>query len=511
MKTIHQITLALAWVLSTLAGAPLVQAQSTPEVRIDAGMLEGIRERDMQVFRGIPYARPPVGDLRWQPPLPVAAWEGTRKATAFGPACMQGPRPGIGETSEDCLTLNVFTPADARPGANLPVMVWVHGGGFTGGSGAGFDGAAFTRDGVILVTFNYRLGLFGIFAHPELEPLDNAQPWANYAVLDMVEVLKWVQHNISEFGGNPGRVTIFGESAGAMGVHLLMTTPSAKNLFHGAIAQSGYGTWPLPRAERASKLPGSPTAEQQTLAAISTIAPGRQLKRQDLKALPAALLANAVSGFLLPVVDGVIIEDEPGIVFAQGRQHKVPYITGANGFDGVVLRGSGVDAKAYWESWSEKADEIRKLYASDFAQSEEQGIARLFGDQRYGYAGHWTADQMSRAGIPTWLYYYDYLPAAQRSELPGAPHGGELAGIFDVPNIGDEQRAMGATIRGYWINFARTGNPNYLGGDGAPWPVFDADDQWMVFRDGAKAQSGVLKDKLALIGQWYLARIGLKR
>jgi len=486
-----------------------VATRPTLSVQTEGGAVRGVSAPGVRVFRGIPYAAPPVGSLRWRPPRPAGPWEGVRSAEEFGASC---PQPAALEPmTEDCLTLNVWTPEEASETSRLPVMVWIHGGGFRSGSGsdAVSHGEHFARDGVVLVTLNYRLGALGFLAHPLLE--EDREAWANYGILDMVAALRWVKRNIAAFGGDPSRVTIFGESAGGMAVHFLMVVPQAEGLFHRAIGMSGYGTWPLPRVRSAASdgaPAGAPSAEEVARAIVERASPDGPAPEtaERLRQIPAARLAGAVEALHLPVVDGAAVPEEPGILFARGAQHDVPFMTGGDSFDGAVMPWSGIPTDAYLDSWGEHQDRLRTLYADDFAVSDQLGVNRLFGDARYVMAGRYLAEQMARVSSPGYVYYFTFVPAAQRSEWPGAPHGSELAMLFG--HVEDAAALeVGRTMRAYWTNFARTGDPN---GPGLPeWPVYDGEaDEWLVIGEEAEVQTNVVKDKLDFLEALYLERVG---
>ena len=290
-------------------------------VRLDTGMISGTTtgSPDVRVFKGIPYAAPPVGDLRWRAPKPAAHWEGTRKADEFGPVCMQG---GNQKASEDCLYLNVWTGAKAAS-EKRPVMLWIYGGGYTSGSGSQpmYDGEALAKKGAVVVTFNYRLGVFGFFSHPELTKESDRRGAANFGVMDSIAALEWVKQNIARFGGDPKHVTIFGESAGAGMVANLMTIPSAKGLFERALGESS--AWSTARIAPLSTLA---EAEQQGEKLAEAVG-AKSLA--ELRAKPAEAIQKAGRG-PGPIVDGYLIREDPGKVFAAGKQIEVPVLTGSN-------------------------------------------------------------------------------------------------------------------------------------------------------------------------------------
>ncbi len=489
-----------------------------PRARVAGGELEGEVDDGVRIFRGIPYAAPPTGDGRWRPPQPAAGWPGVRDATVSGPRCPQPRARSAADDpnaiSEDCLSLEVWAPAaESEP---LPVMVWIHGGGFRTGSGSGYDGRRFARDGVVLVATNYRLGALGFFTHPALLAESAGrpdQPIGNFGVLDMVAALEWVKENIAAFGGDPSRVTIFGESAGGMAVQMLMTVPAAKGLFHRAIAQSGYATWPLPRIGVARY--GHPPAEAIGQAIVDR-AIGRAsatMTATELRGLDAETLASAVQGLHLPLVDGRILPDEPAVLFARGEQHDVPLITGGDSYDGAVMTmGSGISATDFLASFGDDQAALRKLYAADFAGSEMLGASRAFGDNRYLLAGRYVARSMKRVSAPSYLYLYSFVPKSRADQWPGAPHASELGPLFDMRSAlsapsDPASRNVGAIMRGYWVRFASTGDPN---GGGLPaWPAYDeADDRWLELGAEVEFRSGVLADKLDFLERRYRQRLG---
>ncbi|MFM8356403.1 MAG: carboxylesterase family protein, partial [Gammaproteobacteria bacterium] len=367
-------------------------------------------------------------------PAPVAAWSGVRPADAYGPACLQtavAGQPALA-TSEDCLSLNVWAPADARPGAKLPVMVWIHGGGFRQGSSQ-IDGAALARHGVVLVSINYRLGPLGFFAHPALD-----LPDSNLALLDMVAALRWVRTEVAAFGGDADNVTVFGVSAGGMAVELLMVHPPAKGLFHKAIAQSGYGTWALLRARGAPRpapldmnLASAPAESAEAAATALTAKVSADARTPAaLRALDGQALVDALAGFQLPIVDGRSLPEEPAILFERGQQHAVPVILGGNSFEGAVMPGSAITFEQYTGWLGHRLADVERLYADDFVRSRDLGLMRAFGDQRYLVATRLMGDAMARVGAPAWLYYIDYVREADRAQLPGTPHGADATLLF---------------------------------------------------------------------------------
>jgi para-nitrobenzyl esterase len=497
---------AFGGLLAALACANAVG--NSPVVATEQGSFSGVDVGEVVAFRGIPYAQPPVGDRRWRPPAPPAVHTGVLPANELGKACMQ-TRPGL-EVSEDCLYLNVWTPGLDE--GERPVMVWIHGGGFRAGSGD-IGGEVLAREDVVAVSFNYRLGPLGFFSHDELRGKD-----ANFGLLDMVRALEWVKTNIGTFGGDPNNVTIFGVSAGGMAVNLLMVTPSAQGLFHRAIAQSGYATWALPRSRFATgtatlSMEMVPQASAETLASALIAGIDDALQTEaSLRAVDAGALTSALKGFQLPIVDGQSLLDEPGILFGRGEQHDVPFMTGGNSNEGTVMRGSGVAVEAFANSFGDDAERVKNLYADDFRAddsraNEEAAWQRVFGDNRYLLSAHVLGASMARVASPVWLYYVDFVPAAFKDEWIGTPHGMDAFFLLQGHTSEDPAiKALASRMLGYWVNFARTGDPNGRGL--LSWPAHGQENPaWLVFGHEDAIAQNVLGAKLALLTERYERRI----
>lgn len=471
------------------------------QVRIAQGVLQGLVEDTVLSFRNIPYAKPPLGRLRWQPPQAPAAFSGVFDATRFGNICPQrtGDKTVIG--NEACLNLNVASPLNIKQDQRLPVLVYLHGGGFIGGSGQLPTSAVkkFVDSDILLVSFNYRLGALGFFAHPLLEE----NKGANFGLQDMVMALAWIKANISAFGGDPSRVTIMGNSAGGMAVQLLMVTPEAKGLFSGAIAQSPYGTWPKPRTKRVQPLQTSPSAEALALAIVRNTSLS-QIEKPILKQLfklPAEQWVRAVNGFHLPLVDGITLPEETGVLFSLGKQHPVPYMSGGTSFEGSVFPHSGISSAEIWNIVGTHKKQIDQLFKPCLEQSEFQGVSRLFGDMRYLHAAVYLNRQMRRVNQPSYLYFFDYVPEEKYGQRPGAPHGSDFLTLFFEP------ASLGKTLRQYWLNFIKTGDPN-----GSDMPIWDSVAQeggaWMVFSDRPHMAPIGRQAELELLNTIYLDRVG---
>ena len=521
----HAPSIALALILPAFL-ACAAEAPDPFRVQTDAGPVQGFApegSEDIAAFLGIPFAEPPQGNLRWRSPQPADSWSEPLQADEYRPICPQG-RAQLPQ-SEDCLYLNVWTPVDRVGDEPLPVMVWIHGGGFRAGNGRLGEapetgrGAGLARRDVVVVSIQYRLGALGFFAHPALaaDAAVSGEPEGSHGVLDMIAALEWVQRNVTAFGGDPDRVTIFGVSAGGMAVNTLMSTPESDGLFHRAVAQSGYGTWRLPHLSEARW--GLPSARDHGVAVITEAGfdLGDEPSADDLRALPFEDLNALGTGFWVPIT-GTVLPDEPGIVFARGEQHDVPYITGGNSFEGTIFRAFQTAPDGYFATFGESEQQARGLYDADGEADEDAqrvAAATSFGDQRYVISARYLAEQMKTVSSPARTYYFQFVPEAQRERFPGAPHGSEVAYVFGDTHHPEPERyggaagaALGDAMAGYWTRFAATGDPN---GDGAPeWPEYDAEsDTWMVLdAPEPRATQGVIKDRLDLLEAVYLERVG---
>jgi para-nitrobenzyl esterase len=466
------------------AFAPAAAAQT---VKTKSGDISGVTSGDVVSWKGIPFASPPVGDLRWQPPQPAGSWTGVRKADAIGPACPQpdrGDGGGVGappSQSEDCLTLNVFSPVGAK---DLPVMVWIHGGAFRlGYSGAPlYDGSEFAKQGVVLVTVNYRLGLLGFFAHPALTAAAKAdEPLGNYGLMDQIAALQWVQDNIAAFGGDPKNVTVFGESAGGASTIYLLAQPKAKGLFAKAIVESGGGLQ-RPVVLRENEQRGVASAANIGLGANATLADMKAKSAQDWITAQGALQGGLGFG---PFIDGRLVTEAPWQAFRDGRAIDVPLIVGANSNEASVLTTLGVSTNALAAAAGPRLPELRRLYGETTPEAEF--TRQAMGDIVFVAPSRWVAGAAS-SGAPSWLYYFSYVASARRNAAPGAAHGSEIPYVFrtwmNAPVLArlmtDQDKAMSNTMSACWVAFAKTGKPSCAG---APaWPAYDPKaDQQMEF------------------------------
>lgn len=496
--------------------APCLHAQDIPRVETAHGPVTGTLFEGITAFRGIPYAAPPVGNLRWRSPQPPRRWREPLAATTLPPSCPQNrsaltPLPD--NYSEDCLYLNVWTPAANQPQARQPVMVWIHGGGFQqGGSGqAIYNGQALAKAGVVVVTINYRVGLFGFLAHPALTAESPEQVSGNYGLRDQIFALQWVRANIANFGGNPDNVTIFGESAGGTSVYVLMTSPLARGLFHRAIAQSA--SVPSRMASRSERERGG-----VELARKLGIAEGPEALAKLRAVSVADLLAQGPHDLPFPgsgprqllCVDGQVLTESPEVTFAAGRQAPVPLMAGTTADEGTIWAYKSPPTARRLQAllattFRGQLAEARRVYPAETDEQARESYAQLLGD---GFVwGTRRAVRYQSALLPQ-VYLYQFArrgPLAQRSGL-GAFHGSEIPYIFrsfqSLIALPAEDDQLSQTMLRYWVRFADTGDPN---GDGTPrWPTYEATgDHHLVLDSPITTSSGLrreacdLRDKIS--------------
>ncbi len=456
---------ALCLIVSPAAAGAAKQPAEAPRVTLSQGTLSGVHDDGVERFLNIPYAAAPVGGLRWQPPRPPEAWQGVRDATIHGPACPQPVRPAVvaggvaDNQSEDCLALNIWRPATAE---RLPVLVWIHGGAHVIGSGGfpAFDGTHLARQGMIVVTLNYRLGLLGYFAHPALTAEAHTDaPLGNYGLMDQLAALQWVQDNIAAFGGDPGTVTLMGESAGAISINAILTLQAAHGLFHRAILQSGIGLLDLPSL-------GDQESAGMEAVGIAGLAP--DASADDLRTLPVEAVLAATGprsgGAIGPMIDGRLLRDSPWRAFARGAAIDVPLLIGANSNEASVVLALGVPLSAAWAYAGGDRARAVQAYGADLDEDE---IARqILGDAWFVAPARWMAGQTA-TGAPSWLYHFDYVATERRDRLPGAAHGSEIPYIFGTMDyldavtsgIGPEDRTFSRAISACWSAFIITGEP----------------------------------------------------
>jgi para-nitrobenzyl esterase len=497
-------------------------------VHVDAGLLEGGVGVDpsIRVFRGVPFAAPPVGPLRCAPPQPVKAWKGVRAADKFAAHCVQARVFDDiifrGEMSEDCLNLTVWTPAKSGR-EQLPVYVWFYGGGFTAGGGdePRYDGESIARHGIVVVNVNYRLGVFGFFAHPELTAESPHKASGNYGFLDQVAALQWVRKNIAAFGGDPRKVTIGGESAGSLSVSALMASPLSRDLFQQAIGESGafFGSV----GGRATPLL---TETERQGSAFAAAVGAKSLA--ELRASPADKLLQEASkpsgGFASwPSVDGYFLTGDVASVFAQGKQAKVPLLAGWNADEVrmmVTLAREKPTAQTFSEqlkrTFKDHADDARKVYPASTDPEAVRSSGDLASDN-FIVHGTWKwLELQAKAGVPVYRFQFDRqvpIPEARKTQgltTLGAAHASELEYVYETfdskkADWQPEDRAVGRTMNAYWANFIKTGNPN--GAGLADWPEFGKsrfvmhlDVESRAKRDDDRARQEFLESVLAGTG-----------
>jgi para-nitrobenzyl esterase len=536
MRRLGLLTIALA----ALSGCtePVAQApvRDRAVVTVEGGKVSGapVAGADgVWTYKGIPFAAPPVGRLRWRPPQPVAKWEGVRDATSFAPACMQVHRGGDGfmteiiafyglnidRTSEDCLYLNVWS--GAQPGAPAPVMVWIHGGGLTAGHGgeATYDGTSLAKRGVVVITINYRLGPLGYLAHPLLSAESEQHASGNYGTLDQIAALKWVQQNAAAFGGDAGRVTIFGESAGSWSVNHLVASPLAKGLFHRAIGQSGGGFGSFGTAYPKQEMEAAGEAFAQALLGRNeppTLDGLRARTAAEVMAVPATIGRSSAN------VDGWVFPDTIYNIFSAGRQNKVPVIVGSNADEGASLGAGGpvpitlaAYRKAARDTYGDLANRFLAVYPASNDAEALQGRIQSYTDQSFGWEMRTWARMMENVDSKAYLYFFSRVPPAPDGKQFGAFHAAEIIYVFE--NLGkspnpyanraydDTDRALSRLMASYWVNFATNGDPN---GPGLPaWPAYTTkSDEALEFGDTVKVRAGIRKDRLDFTDRVYESR-----
>jgi para-nitrobenzyl esterase len=479
--------------------------------QIDAGPIIGVRHEHADVFRNIPYAAPPVGPLRWRPPQPVEPWTAPRVTADPGPSCPQPmhadgtPNGGgaNGPISEDCLQLNVFAPKDAPKGAKAaaPVMVYLHGGSHRTGAGWIYDGQNFARDGVVVVTINYRLGALGYFAHPALTKAAGSEPTGNFGLMDQVAALKWVQRNIAAFGGDPKNVTVFGESAGGESVLALLATPSARGLYHKAIVESGLGWFrPITLADK----------EQEGTAALEKLGAPATATADELRALPVEKLVPLDAQYQ-PFVDGKLMTETATQAIARGHIPDVPLIIGSNSGEDSLMGFGKLGPTAVARLGGEG---LKSAYPPEVAADDDALARWMFTDRIMGGPARWVAAEAS-GGKPAWLYYFSYVGGRFRPAVTRAFHAAEIQYVWEywgrrtpMSTVTDEDKAMAGLMHACWVSFAKTGTPKC---GAQAWPAYDPKaDQLMEFGSPSGLRTHFRKPQLDAQQASELPRLQLK-
>ena len=537
---VSRMTRVLACTLAAAATATglgmSVRAQG-PVVKIDSGELRGVVDDGVVSYKGIPFAAPPVGELRWRPPQPVARWTGVREAAEYGANCMQGrfggpppaaarpgappaagpapaagpSRPAAPEPSEDCLFLNVWRPAD--PGARkLPVMVWIYGGGFVGGSAAlpGAGGGPFAKQGVVLVSLNYRVGRFGFFAFPALSQERPDENKGNYAYMDQIAGLQWVKRNIAAFGGDPDNVTIFGFSAGGVSVHSMLASPQARGLFHKAMAQSGGSrdsvltARPMrqdgvdPNYPVSAETIGVTFARSMGIEGTDAAALARLRALSSEQVLRGAPAANTPQIETTPILDGRLITETAETAYKARHQPRVPLLAGSNSADTAGNRIKATTKDEFFARFGKWSTQAKAAYDPDGTTELATMVSRANDDFGQAEPARFAASAFAANGSPAYLYRFSYVATAMRERMrAGTPHGGEIAFVFGTLGGGPgpastpspEDLAVSRMAQAYWVNFAKKGDPN---GAGLPvWPRHDPKkDVIFDFRPDGTAGAG---------------------
>ena len=500
-----------------------LQYGSAPLVHTAGGDVRGFIDAGINVFRGIPFAGDVSGQGRWRPPGPAPHWQGVRDGTRHGPICPQSTQKRNGVVApwlasfamaEDCLNLSVYSP-NVRPAAKAPVMVWIHGGFARIGTGSRHDGKALAERGVVVVTINYRLDRLGLFAHPALSASQPDAPLANYGLMDMAAALQWVHDNIRAFGGDPGNVTIFGQSSGGVAVTALMTSPMTRGLYHRAIAQSGAMANLEVDRHISLDYPGSPSLEKDGLAMATKlgISPAGNNPAQ-LRALPwesiIAYTDSQPAGALIPVTDGRVIPGNVDRAFAAGRQNPTPLMIGSTSWEQSLVVKFNLPLPLMLRGVP--ADEVHAAYPG---VDDKTLVGEWFADSGFHAPARFLALQVAAHGEPAWVYRFSHVSADKQNSQPGAAHSDDVPCLFEpigLASMTDDEtgKAIGKIMTGYWSNFARTGDPN---GPGLPrWTRARADDLSVMVLDlPATMQPDPLSERIKYQLQRYDKMLAVPR
>lgn len=502
MKSANYILLAL---LALIIGA--CTQQQPGQVKVEGGMIQGVVTNDLTIYKGIPFAAPPMGELRWKAPQPVNKWEGIKQTIEYAPAPMQGGNTASGK-SEDCLYLNVWTPAKSTK-EKLPVLVWIYGGGFSFGSTSDpvHNGEHLARKGVIVVSIAYRVGQLGFLAHPELSAENPNGVSGNYGLLDQIAGLQWVQRNIASFGGDPNKVTIFGESAGGISVSMLCASPLAKGLFQGAISQSGGSFGPTrPTTYPGENMKTLQQAEQDGIAYVNSLGVSsiEELRKMDAeKLIPQGW---SMSGGGWPIVDGYVIPDDQYVLYENGSFNDIPVLIGYNSDEGLSFP-SGRTPQDFIDNVRKRfgpfADSLLQAYPVG-ENSVTRSARNLMRDAAFGWPTWAWANLQSEVGsTPVFYYYFNQHPEYPQDSPQadhGTPHGVDVAFVFmnldaNNPDVSKSDLEISEIMGTYWTNFAKYGHPN----DGIlpEWPPFTRENP-QVMHLGPKALLGPVPDEESL-------------
>jgi para-nitrobenzyl esterase len=497
---------------------------NSPIVSISDGRLRGMNQEGVVAFKGIPFAQPPVGVLRWRAPQPVKPWDGVLDAVAMKPDPPQ--ENATLKTSEDCLYLNVYKPA-VKTGKPLPVLVWIYGGSLAYGGASIYPGERLAKQGIIVVTFNYRVGRLGFFAHPALTKEMSGELRGNYGYMDQIAALQWVKKNIAAFGGDPSNVTIAGESAGGGSVLVLMTSPMARGLFNKAILESP--AIPGPRAE---------ATPMRSLSDAESIAVDYARRRgidgdgaaslAALRAIPADTLAQGTQGAIsaifggpqLPgiahcIIDGRLVIDAPQMILRAGRQAMVPVLVGANDHDLAYTTAQTKDE--LFAQFGHLEAQARKQYDPAGNKTLKELTQEVIADKAMVEPSRHLAEEMTRAGQPAYFYRFSYVAESERNTVPGAAHAGELIYVLDIPgylkHATKSDADMARVVSNYWVSFIKTGDPN-SGGAAVKWPVYDRETKQALnfTNQGVVYGFDPIKSRLDLWqSYWGAAMIAVRR
>jgi para-nitrobenzyl esterase len=485
------------------------QALATP-VQTQGGLVEGTAQDGIATYKGIPFAAPPVGDLRWRAPQPVIPWNGVRKADRFAPSCEQDQSMNafIGfpvlPMSEDCLYLNIWTPAKS-PSEHLPVMVWIYGGGFTSGATGYllYDGTKLAHHGVIIVSIAYRVGPFGFLAHPDLDRESPAHASGTYGLMDQIAGLQWVKANIAAFGGDPANVTIFGESAGGISVSMLAASPKAKGLFARAISESGGSFAPARQKgnEGGMNVPSLALAEKQGTEFVAKLGAKSITEARKVPADAIVKAAGPALATFWPALDGDVLVDDQYRMYEAGNYNDVPVLIGTNSDEGSMFVRSATVAgftDSIRAGYGDHAQKILAAYPSADDREALKSGQNVFRDTAFAWhTWSWARLQSGAGRSKVFVYYFTHRPPFPDTSMfkdAGASHGAEIAYVFGNPSTLETlwsaaDRKVTDAMQTYWTNFARTGDPN--GGGMPAWPAFAGSNPQVMQLDAAPAAIAV--------------------